>query len=68
MRAAGGIVGSLAGMSLVATLIVTFVKTRQDMVRGDLDLGDWFVPFAAITMSLGFTAPSSVCTWGPGGG
>ncbi|MET9681846.1 sensor histidine kinase [Streptomyces coeruleorubidus] len=51
------IIGSLAGMSLVATLIVTFVKTRQDMVRGDLDLGDWFVPFAAITMSLGFTAP-----------
>ncbi|MDG9707819.1 sensor histidine kinase [Streptomyces sp. DH10] len=51
------IIGSLAGMSLVATLIVTFVKTQQDMVRGDLDLGDWFVPFAAITMSLGFTAP-----------
>ncbi|MEU0247176.1 histidine kinase [Streptomyces sp. NPDC006235] len=51
------IIGSLAGMSLVGTLIVTFVKTRQDMVRGDLDLGDWFVPFAAITMSLGFTAP-----------
>ncbi|CAM5742621.1 sensor histidine kinase [Streptomyces afghaniensis] len=51
------IVASLAGMSLVGTLIVTFVKTRQDMSRGDLDLGDWFVPFAAITMSLGFTAP-----------
>ncbi|MFH8660772.1 sensor histidine kinase [Streptomyces afghaniensis] len=51
------IIGSLAGMSLVGTLIVTFVKTRQDMVRGDLDLGHWFVPFAAITMSLGFTAP-----------
>ncbi|CAL9311942.1 hypothetical protein SUDANB51_03348 [Streptomyces sp. enrichment culture] len=51
------IIASLAGMSLVGTLIVTFVKTRQDMVRGDLDLGDWFVPFAAITMSLGFTAP-----------
>ncbi|CAM5699009.1 sensor histidine kinase [Streptomyces purpurascens] len=48
---------SLAGMSLVATLIVTFVKTRQDMSRGDLDIGDWFVPFAAITMSVGFTAP-----------
>jgi signal transduction histidine kinase len=44
-------------MSLVGTLIVTFVKTRQDMSRGDLDIGDWFVPFAAITMSLGFTAP-----------
>ncbi|MFF9808582.1 sensor histidine kinase [Streptomyces coeruleorubidus] len=51
------IIGSLAGMSLVATLIVTFVKTRQDMSRGNLDIGDWFVPFAAITMSLGFTAP-----------
>ncbi|MER7406563.1 histidine kinase [Streptomyces sp. NPDC000070] len=51
------IIGSLAGMSLVGTLIVTFVRTRQDMVRGDLDIGDWFVPFAAITMSLGFTAP-----------
>ncbi|WP_114253457.1 histidine kinase [Streptomyces sp. Go-475] len=51
------IIASLAGMSLVGTLIVTFVKTRQDMVRGDLELGDWFVPFAAVTMSLGFTAP-----------
>jgi signal transduction histidine kinase len=51
------ILAALAGMSLVGTLIVTFVKTRQDMSRGTLDLGDWFVPFAAITMSLGFTAP-----------
>ncbi|MER5829447.1 histidine kinase [Streptomyces sp. NPDC002130] len=51
------IIGSLAGMSLVGTLIVTFVKTQQDMSRGDLEIGDWFVPFAAITMSLGFTAP-----------
>lgn len=51
------IIASLAGMSLVGTLIVTFVKTRQDMSRGNLDIGDWFVPFAAITMSLGFTAP-----------
>ncbi|MFI6371326.1 sensor histidine kinase [Streptomyces sp. NPDC050546] len=51
------ILASLAGMSLLGTLIVTFVKTRQDMSRGDLDIGDWFVPFAAITMSVGFTAP-----------
>ncbi|MFE1249495.1 sensor histidine kinase [Streptomyces sp. NPDC058766] len=51
------IIASLAGMSLVGTLIVTFVKTRQDMSRGDLGIGDWFVPFAAVTMSLGFTAP-----------
>ncbi|GAB2763526.1 histidine kinase [Streptomyces bullii] len=51
------IIASLAGMSLVGTLIVTFVRVRQDMVRGDLDLGDWFVPFASITTSLGLTAP-----------
>ncbi|MGX5214909.1 sensor histidine kinase [Streptomyces violaceus] len=51
------ILASLAGMSLLGTLIVTFVKTRQDMSRGTLDIGDWFVPFAAITMSVGFTAP-----------
>ncbi|MFF8973233.1 sensor histidine kinase [Streptomyces sp. NPDC014995] len=51
------IIGSLAGMQLVGTLIVTFVRVRQDMVRGDLDLGDWFVPFASIATSLGLTAP-----------
>jgi signal transduction histidine kinase len=51
------IIGSLAGMSLVGTLIVTFVRVRQDMARGDLTLGDWFVPFASITTSLGLTAP-----------
>ncbi|MFI8189853.1 sensor histidine kinase [Streptomyces sp. NPDC085946] len=51
------IIASLAGMSLVGTLIVTFVRVRQGMGRGDLDLGDWFVPFAAITTSLGLTAP-----------
>ncbi|MFJ1974962.1 sensor histidine kinase [Streptomyces sp. NPDC087903] len=51
------IIASLAGMSLVGTLIVTFVRVRQDMARGDLTLGDWFVPFAAIATSLGLTAP-----------
>ncbi|WP_425245482.1 sensor histidine kinase [Streptomyces sp. NEAU-NA10] len=51
------IIGSLAGMQLVGTLIVTFVRVRQDMARGDLTLGDWFVPFASITTSLGLTAP-----------
>jgi signal transduction histidine kinase len=51
------IIGALAGMSLVGTLIVTFVRVRQDMARGDLTLGDWFVPFASITTSLGLTAP-----------
>src|SRR4051812_31981230 len=28
------IIGALAGMSLVGTLIVTFVRVRQDMARG----------------------------------
>ncbi|GGJ23949.1 histidine kinase [Streptomyces brasiliensis] len=51
------VIGALAGMSLVGTMIVTFVRVRQDMARGDLTLGDWFVPFASITTSLGLTAP-----------
>nr|BFD84375.1 histidine kinase [Streptomyces sp. Xyl84] len=51
------IIGALAGMSLVGTMIVTFVRVRQDMARGDFTLGDWFVPFAAVTTSLGLTAP-----------
>ncbi|MEV1061717.1 histidine kinase [Streptomyces sp. NPDC050263] len=51
------IIASLAGMQLVGTLIVTFVQVRQSMNRGTLTLGDWFVPFAAITTSLGLTAP-----------
>lgn len=48
---------SLAGMQLVGTLIVTFVRVKQSMARGTLTLGDWFVPFAAIATSLGLTAP-----------
>ncbi|GGZ99216.1 histidine kinase [Streptomyces echinoruber] len=51
------VIGALAGMSLVGTLIVTFVRVRQDMDRGDWTLGDWFLPFAAIATSLGLTAP-----------
>ncbi|MFI5686016.1 sensor histidine kinase [Streptomyces sp. NPDC051636] len=51
------IIVALAGMSLVGTMLVTFVRVRQDMARGDLTLGDWFVPFASITTSLGLTAP-----------
>ncbi|MCZ9344626.1 sensor histidine kinase, partial [Streptomyces sp. TRM76130] len=42
------IIGSLAGMSLLGTLIVTFVRARQDLARGELGIGDWFVPFAAV--------------------
>ncbi|GGW29548.1 histidine kinase [Streptomyces lucensis JCM 4490] len=51
------VIAALAGMSLLGTMIVTFVRVRQDMSRGDLTLGDWFVPFAAIATSLGLTAP-----------
>ncbi|MBN0046041.1 sensor histidine kinase [Streptomyces actuosus] len=51
------IIGALAGMSLVGTLIVTLVRVRQDMAHGDVAIGDWFVPFASITTSLGVTAP-----------
>ncbi|MEU3333812.1 sensor histidine kinase [Streptomyces sp. NPDC002144] len=51
------IIASLAGMSLVGMLIVMFVRVRQDMAHGGLDLGDWFVPFASITTAIGMTAP-----------
>ncbi|MDX3576119.1 MULTISPECIES: sensor histidine kinase [unclassified Streptomyces] len=51
------IIASLAGMQLVGTLIVTFVRVRQSLDQGRLTIGDWFIPFAAITTSLGLTAP-----------
>ncbi|WP_133912320.1 sensor histidine kinase [Streptomyces sp. NBC_00582] len=51
------IIASLAGMQLVGTLIVTFVRVRQSMDSGRLTIGDWFIPFAAVVMSLGLTAP-----------
>lgn len=51
------IIATLAGMSLVGTLIVTFVRMQQGMARGEWTLGDRFVPFAAIAASLGVTAP-----------
>lgn len=51
------IIASLAGMSLVGMLIVTFVWVRQGVARGDLTFGDWVVPFASVTTALGLTAP-----------
>ncbi|WP_282702754.1 histidine kinase [Streptomyces sp. CC219B] len=51
------IIAALAGMSQVGMLIVTFVWLRQGVAQGELEFGDWFVPFGAITTSLGFTAP-----------
>ncbi|MFI2434789.1 sensor histidine kinase [Streptomyces sp. NPDC018693] len=53
------IIASLAGMSLVGSLIVMAVRMRPPETRGDDDLmlGDWFVPFVSITGALGLTAP-----------
>ncbi|GAA3885311.1 histidine kinase [Streptomyces lacrimifluminis] len=51
------IIGALAGMAMVGTLIVTFVRSHQDMADGSLKIGDWLVPVVAITTSLGVTAP-----------
>lgn len=51
------IIGALAGMSMVGTLIVTFVRSHQGMANGNPKIGDWFVPFFAIAASLGMTAP-----------
>ncbi|MEV3859700.1 histidine kinase [Streptomyces sp. NPDC050095] len=52
------IIGALAGMSFAGTLIVSVVRAQQDMAAGDrFQVGGWFVPFVAITTSLGLTAP-----------
>ncbi|MFH8445585.1 sensor histidine kinase [Streptomyces sp. NPDC018026] len=51
------IIGALAGMTFLGTLVVTFVRLGQDMAQDGLDLGDWFLPFASIATSLGMTAP-----------
>ncbi|RVU18616.1 sensor histidine kinase [Streptomyces antnestii] len=52
------IIGALAGMSFLGTLIVAVVQAQRDMGHGGLvRVGGWFVPFVAITTSLGVTAP-----------
>ncbi|MFG3497864.1 sensor histidine kinase [Streptomyces sp. NPDC047928] len=51
------IIAALAGMSLVAVLIVTFVRVRQDVAAADFDPGSWYVPLVSVFMSLGLNAP-----------
>ncbi|MGI5398435.1 sensor histidine kinase [Streptomyces sp. CA-135486] len=53
------ITAALAGMSLAATLIVTFVRVRQDVQSADFDPepGAWYVPTMVGFMSVGLTAP-----------
>ncbi|MFD4834359.1 sensor histidine kinase [Streptomyces uncialis] len=51
------IIAGLASMSLLGVLIVSYVRTTQDVASGASTLGDGLVPFVAVTMSLGLTAP-----------
>lgn len=51
------ITAALAGMSLVAVFLVTFVRLRQDVAASDFDPGSWYVPLVSVFMSVGLTAP-----------
>ncbi|MFD3521497.1 sensor histidine kinase [Streptomyces sp. NPDC058653] len=52
------IIGALAGMSLVGTLIVAFVRTRQDVVGSDLSSATrWYIPLIAVFMALSLALP-----------
>ncbi|MBT2392719.1 sensor histidine kinase [Streptomyces sp. ISL-1] len=53
------ITATLAAMSLTATLIVSYVRVRQDVQSADFDPepGAWYVPTMAGFMSLALTAP-----------
>jgi signal transduction histidine kinase len=50
------IIASLAGMSLLGMFVVTFVQARE-IADADVEVGGWFPPFVAATMSVGMTAP-----------
>ncbi|WP_405798541.1 sensor histidine kinase [Streptomyces sp. NBC_01506] len=51
------IIGALAGMSLVGTLIVAFVRTRQDVGGADLESARWYIPLIAVFMALSISLP-----------
>lgn len=51
------IIGALAGMSLVGTLIVVFVRTRQDVSGVDIDSARWYIPLIAVFMALTISLP-----------
>ncbi|ARF73015.1 sensor histidine kinase [Kitasatospora albolonga] len=49
----------LAGMALVGTFIVTYVRLRQTVAaQDDFGPGDWYVPLVSVFMAVGLTAPS----------
>ncbi|MCX4823659.1 histidine kinase [Streptomyces sp. NBC_01142] len=51
------ITATLTGVSLAATLIVAFVRVRQEVASADFDPGAWYVPTMAGFMSLAVVAP-----------
>ncbi len=53
------IIGALAGMSFLGTLIVSVVRVQQDSAAHaeTFQVANWAVPFLAITTALGVTAP-----------
>ncbi|AQU68321.1 sensor histidine kinase [Streptomyces niveus] len=51
------IIGALAGMSLVGTLIVVFVRTRQDVSGVDIESARWYIPLIAVFMALSMSLP-----------
>ncbi|AOT59312.1 MULTISPECIES: sensor histidine kinase [Streptomyces] len=51
------ITAALAGTSLVAVFLVTFVRLRQDVAAADFDAGAWYVPLLSVFMAVGLTAP-----------
>ncbi|MFG3406541.1 sensor histidine kinase [Streptomyces sp. NPDC048142] len=49
----------LAGMALVGTFVVTYVRLRQSVAeQDDFGPGDWYVPLMSVFMAVGLTAPS----------
>ncbi|MGC4930512.1 sensor histidine kinase [Streptomyces sp. DT117] len=49
----------LAGMALVGTFIVTYVRLRQSVAeQADFGPGDWYVPLVSVFMAVGLTAPA----------
>ncbi|KUH35280.1 MULTISPECIES: sensor histidine kinase [Streptomyces] len=51
------ITAALAGMSLAASFLVTFVRVRQDVAAADFETGSWYVPLVSAFMAVGLTAP-----------
>ncbi|MER5442057.1 histidine kinase [Streptomyces sp. NPDC002790] len=53
------LIGALAGMSFLGTLIVSVVRVQQDSAAhaDTFQVANWVVPFLAITTALGVTAP-----------